>query len=161
MKHRIYVTITLLLLLGLPAHAEEAHFLKAIDGDSILVELHGVHTEVRLLGVDAPEYDQDPWGDKAKDFVRAFCLRGLLDLEYDLDKHDRYHRLLAYVWSNGEMLNLELARAGLAFPVYYKPNKKHLDALKAANAEAKAAACGFYAPGAEVVFPAKWRKEKR
>lgn len=152
------LTLILFYLFSSLAAAEEAHFLRAIDGDSILVEVRGLRQEVRLLCVDAPEHDQDPWGDKAREFVNAFCLRGLLDLEFDLDHNDRYNRLLAYVWQGGRMLNVELARAGLAFPAYYKPNRKHLAEIQAAAEEAKAAGSGFYAPDVSIVPPSKWRK---
>lgn len=159
---RILAFVLIALALATTATAEEAHFLKAIDGDSVLVEVNGIRVEVRLLCVDAPEHDQDPWGARAKAFVDEFCRSGgTLDLEYDLERHDRYNRLLAYVWQNGQMLNLELARAGLGFPVYYKPNKKHLDQIKDASAEAEAAQRGFFAPGVEIMLPAKWRKNKR
>jgi len=54
---RIFVLLPILLL-AVPAMAEEAHVLKVIDGDSMRIELRGLELNLRLLGIDAPEYNQ-------------------------------------------------------------------------------------------------------
>ena len=70
MKNNLIVAV-LILLLAVPALAEEAHVLKVIDGDSMRIELRGIQVDLRLLGVDAPEWDAKG-GPEAKAFVEAW-----------------------------------------------------------------------------------------
>jgi micrococcal nuclease len=149
-------------LLPVRAWAEEAHVLKIIDGDSLLVEVRGLRTQVRLIGVDAPEHDQEPWGDRAKEFVVAFLQRGgPVNLEYDRDKFGPYNRLLAYVWLDGKMLNEELAARGLAWAKQYGSRPKYWERLKKAMAEAKAAGVGIWSAHPRVPPAWKHRAEQR
>jgi predicted permease len=71
---------------------------------------------VRLLLIDTPELDQGPFGEVAK-----VALEGLLpvgeqvELETDVDTHDQYDRLLAYLYlSDGRMVNEVLLEMGVA-----------------------------------------------
>ena len=161
MKRYVYPLLILLCLAAAArAGAEEAQFLQPRDADSFLVEMRGLRTQVRLIGVDAPEHGQE-WGEKASEFTRRFCLQGPLELEYDLDHYDRYNRLLCYVWANGRMLNLEPVRAGLALPAYYRPNGKHRAQFEQAAADAKLARSGFWAQGGLRLTPKAFRQAKK
>ena len=66
-----FVALFFFLLLAIPASAEEAHVLRVIDGDSLRIELRGLEMDLRLLGIDAPEWNT-PGGPKAKAFVQAW-----------------------------------------------------------------------------------------
>jgi micrococcal nuclease len=77
---RLFIALAMVLALAFPALAEEAHVLEVLDGDSLLVEVRGLRAQVRLLGIDTPEYSQE-WGQQARDFSLAFCTRGPGDLE--------------------------------------------------------------------------------
>ncbi len=66
-------------------------------------------------------------GEKSTRFVRALVKPGdRVRMEFDVEKRDRYGRLLAYVYlSNGKMLNEEIVRAGYASLLTYPPNVKY------------------------------------
>jgi len=148
------------LLFALPAWAEQAHVLKVRDGDSVLIEVHGIRTDARLIGIDAPEWKQE-YGKEAKAFAVNFCSRGPVTLEYDMNRYGPFNRLQVYIWKDGKMLNAEIVRAGLALASPYKSNKKHKANLKKAQAEAKAAKTGFWAKGGLNQTPAQFRKKHR
>ncbi len=84
------------------------------DGDSVRVSLGGQQLEVRLAGIDAPEYQQ-PFGEQAKQALvnlvsdRAVKLVG--------QEKDRYGRTLALLVRAEDDLdiNAELVRQGAAW----------------------------------------------
>ena len=155
---RLFLALALVLSLAFPALAEEAHVLEVLDGDSLLVEVRGLRAQVRLLGIDAPEYSQE-WGEQAKAFSLAFCTRGPVDLEYGKEKFDRYNRILAFVWKDGQMLNDELLKNGLAVTYMLKTRDKYVALLHAHEAQARQAKAGFWAQGGLAKTPHDWRKE--
>ena len=150
----------LFILLAVPslAHAENVRFLRLIDGDSILVEYHGYSQEVRLIGIDAPEWGQE-YGTQAKAHAMNFCFGYSLRLEFDKDRKDRYGRLLAYVYCGDKMLNAEMVRAGLAIAVKIKPNVKYSARLKKIEDKARAERRGFWLRGGLKMTPSQWRKK--
>lgn len=159
-----FTTLCLLFILlalpGLSPAAEKARFLNLIDGDSMLVEYKGRSQEVRLIGIDAPEWGQE-FGTQAKSYALSFCYGRALTLEFDVKRKDRYGRLLAYVYCDGKMLNEEMVRAGLALAVEYKPNIKHQDRLSRAQRRAESERRGFWLRGGLKETPAQWRKKHK
>ena len=134
MKNSIIIT-ALLLLLAIPANAEEAHVLRVIDGDSLRIELRGIEVQLRLLGVDAPEWNQ-PGGPEAKAFVEGWLAQGgTIDLEYDRKRYGKYGRLLAWVWRDGRLLQEDMVRAGHAEVKWISDKDKHYQRLIAAKIE--------------------------
>ena len=151
------LTILALLLLSAVAQAQEVTFIKIIDGDSLLVEAGGRSMQVRLIGVDAPEFRQ-PFGLEAKEFSLRFCFGHKLRLEFDKGRVDRYGRVLAYVYRGDRMLNEELVGAGLAVVIKIKPNTRHYSRLKAAERLASKQKRGFWKQGGLKMSPAQWRE---
>ncbi len=113
--------------------------------------------EVRLIGVDAPEFKQE-YGIKAKEFSLRFCHGHKLRLEFDKELVDRYGRVLAYVYKGDRMLNEDLVKAGLAIAIKIKPNTRHYTRLKGAERIAAAKKHGFWKQGGLRMTPAKWRR---
>ena len=140
--------------------ANTAKFLKARDGDSMLIEINNVRTDVRLIGVDAPEWKQE-YGKQAKAFTTAFCSGDMITLEFDKSRYGPFNRLQAYVWKGGKMLNTELVRAGLALASPYRDNLRYRDDIHAAQKEAEAAKVGFWANGGLEKTPREYRRDKR
>jgi micrococcal nuclease len=124
----------LILFLAVPAQAEEAYVLRVIDGDSLRIELRGLEMDLRLLGVDAPEWDT-PGGPKAKEFVQAWVDKagGVIDLEFDRHRYGKYGRLLAWVWHDGHLLQEDMIHAGHAEIRWLKKDNKHYSRLAAAK----------------------------
>lgn len=120
---------------------------KVPDGDSLNVRLDGGKRErVRLIGVNAPELDQRPWGERARRFTRSMVLERRVVIEPGAEPRDKYGRLLAYVFIDGRMLNEELLRNGLAVRLTVPPNTRYTERLAAAEQAARAAVIGIWHP---------------
>lgn len=128
--------------------AEDSYAIsRVVDGDTIIV---APNTRVRLLGIDTPEtvrpeHPVEPFGPEATAFTRRFLADGTARLTFDRERFDRFGRHLAYVWVDGQLLNEELLRAGLArwepqFN-YAEPMKRR---FKAAQREAQDAQRGVW-----------------
>jgi micrococcal nuclease len=122
-----------------------------IDGDTIQLADGRL---VRYIGIDAPEVrrrageewveDPEPFGREATAFNRRLVEGRRVQLELDVQTHDRFGRLLAYVYVGGAMANEELLRAGYAQPLTIPPNIRHAERFRAAAAEARAHGRGFW-----------------
>jgi len=83
-----------------------------------------------LLGVDTPE-TVDPrkpvqcFGPEASAFTKSRLQGRRVTLERDVETHDRYGRLLAYVVVDGRRFNDELLRDGYARLLVIAPNGSH------------------------------------
>ena len=91
---------------------------RVVDGDTLLLA-NGAR--VRLFGADTPEtvkpnHPVELFGPEATEFTRRFVAQagGVVRLQFDRQRLDRYGRFLAYVFDGQRMLNEELIRAGLA-----------------------------------------------
>ena len=115
-----------------PPERQPATLVRVVDGDTIRARVDGVEERVRYIGIDTPERDQ-------RCFVAATNANeellddGPLRLEFDVERRDRYGRLLAYVYAGKTFVNLELVRAGMADPVVFEPNHRHAILFKAAG----------------------------
>jgi len=63
------------------------------DGDSITVLIDNRREKVRLIGIDAPELDQVPWGVQAMDALRGLVDSKTVRLETDITIRDQYMRI--------------------------------------------------------------------
>ena len=97
---------------------------RVVDGDTILVE--GLGT-VRYLWIDTPElhHPRKPLQRLAREARRANAR--LVDgrwvqLVTDRERRDKYGRLLAYVYVDGQMANAELVCQGMARTLPFWPN---------------------------------------
>ncbi|OHB67367.1 MAG: hypothetical protein A2V70_06545 [Planctomycetes bacterium RBG_13_63_9] len=122
---------------------------RVIDGDTLLL---ANRCRVRLIGADTPEtvkpnHPVEPWGPEATRFTKAFVAGGEVRLEYDGPRHDKYERLLAYVWVGEKMLNEELIRAGLARARTEYPYASTIKArFRDVETQARSAGRGIWSP---------------
>lgn len=118
---------------------------KVIDGDTIDIDLNGVSTRIRLIGVDTPE-SVDPrkpvqcFAKEASNFTKDTLEGKLVYLEEDKSQgnKDKYNRLLRYIFlEDGTNLNQVLIEKGYAneytYNVPYKYQKEFKDAQKFAQ----------------------------
>ncbi len=104
-----------------PLSAQENDFwgkvLKVRDGDSLVIAKGSRKYEIRLYGIDAPEYGQSG-GREARLWVKRNVAGKLVYVR--VMNHDHYRRLVAIIISNGIMLNEALVDRGLAqvYPAY-------------------------------------------
>ncbi|MFQ6108511.1 MAG: thermonuclease family protein [Candidatus Aminicenantales bacterium] len=98
------------------------------DGDTIRVRFkNGLSRKVRLIGIDAPETGAKGEKERFKAFMAKrftfFHLFGKeVKISYDWEIEDKYQRLLAYVWTDGEdLFNTFLLREGFAKALQHIP----------------------------------------
>jgi len=125
---------------------------KAIDGDTISVIYKGNKESVRFLLVDTPEtahprLGAQPYGKEAKEFTKQVVENAdKLQLEFDIGQNrDKYGRLLAYVYADGEMVQKQLLKKGLARVAYiYDPNTRYVDIFTDIQKEAQKSGIGIW-----------------
>lgn len=143
--------------------------LHVIDGDTIVARIDSTVEHVRLIGIDTPESrpnrrselqaerthtDQKKilsMGHAATTHAQKLLPRGsAIKLEFDLDRRDRYQRLLAYVWrADGTMANEEIIRAGYAYLLTVPPNVRYRERFALAFSDAQAKRRGLWATSGE------------
>ena len=130
---------------------------KIIDGDSIIVYAKNKTIEVRLYGIDCPEYDQS-FAKQAKKFVKSKINEKKI-IVYPL-YHDSYGRLVAVISHGGIVLNGEVVGAGLAwvYPKYCK--KGFCRSWKKLESNAKRLGSGLW-HDTKPIPPWKWRRNKK
>ena len=117
------------------------------DGDTIVLT---DGKRVRYIGINSPEIDHDkqraqPFGYAARTFNKQMVLNRKVRLEFDLERHDRYGRLLAYIFLPEKIfLNEEMLQKGYAFFLFHKPNLKYNQRLLKAQQEAMKAKKGLW-----------------
>ena len=140
---------------------DEATVIRVIDGDTLVVDLDNEDVTVRLLNVDTPE-TKDPdkpvecLGPEATDFLKKALPAGsTVELEYDVEREDRYGRTLAGVYdAKDRLMNAEVARAGLGFPVTYGKNVKFRPPVDDAYQQARERKVGLYSTTIACTVPA-------
>jgi len=119
---------------------------RAVDGDTLKLE-NG--ERVRLIGIDTPEMHESAklyrdsqksgqnvaviqaLGKRAYNFTRDLVEGKRVRLEFDVEKRDKYKRLLAYVYlKDGTFVNAEIVKQGYASLMPYPPNIKYADNFK-------------------------------
>ena len=144
-----YLTLLSSMLFCGPSFGEEWLKVKqATDGDTILLS-DGRY--IRYIGINAPEIDYDnkkaePFGYKAKSLNKRLVLGKKVRLELDKEKHDKYGRLLAYVFTKeGIFANKRLIGQGYAYFLFLNPNVKYGRMLLNSQREAMSAKRGMWA----------------
>ena len=120
---------------------------KVYDGDTIILEND---QRVRLLGINTPEIESrhradEPGGKAAKTWLTEQIRDQKIYLEFDLEKRDKYKRLLAHVFLNdGTHINLELIKNGLAFVSIIPPNLRYANKFSRAQKQAEQNKIGLW-----------------
>ena len=116
---------------------------RAIDGDTIELE---TGEKVRLIGIDTPEAGQH-YGKEASNFTRKMVEGKQVQIIFDVQKKDRYNRLLAYVFlEDSTFLNAELLEQGYAKIATYPPNVKYVEEFRQLDQEARENVRGLWVP---------------
>ena len=133
--------------------------IKLDDGDSFEYDSLGI----RVLGMDTPEiahpehgFEEDQaFGREAATFT-ARIIKEAETISYLPFQPDRYDRMLAHVFIDGDLLSIKLIRAGLAYETvsHYGDNGFPKLAERISNAAAESETKDF-------IPPYKWRRENR
>jgi micrococcal nuclease len=149
-----------------PAHLAPATVERVSDGDTVVLRLaDGRRQRTRLLGIDAPESRENPkferenptrtpqdratilaLGRQATAFTeRLLPPDTVVGVEQDVEKRDRYDRLLAYLWlSDGSMVNVVIVREGYAQPFTKSPNVRYKALFRRCAEEAREQGRGLW-----------------
>ncbi len=157
-----YIIGLLIWASGGASAAEETLFqvTRVIDGDTIKL---ASGERVRLIGIDTPEkyYSAKLFrdakkrheeikairamGEKASAFTRSLCLGKKVRLEFDVQKQDRYRRVLAYVYlEDGTFVNARIIEEGYGQVMTIPPNVKYADYFLKLQREAREKKKGFW-----------------
>lgn len=129
---------------------------RVVDGDTIRVVINGVSTPVRIIGLNTPE-TVDPrktvecFGKEASAVAKTLLSGKQVTLEADPTQGDRdkYNRLIRYVFlADGTDYSKRMISDGYAYEYTYNTPYKYQKEYKQAQAEAKSAQRGLWAPNA-------------
>ena len=124
---------------------------KVTDGDTIRVRfVSGAVGPVRYIGIDTPETEPRDgrsvcFADRATEANARLVEGKEVRLVQDVERKDRYDRLLAYVFVGTTMVNEELVRGGFARPLTVPPNVRFAQRFRQLAEEARTANRGLWA----------------
>ncbi len=114
------------------------------DGDTIHVEMNGQDYKVRYIGMNAPEMNDRPWGEHAKEKNAELVEGTEVQLYKDVSETDKYGRLLRYVMIGDTFVNYELVRQGYAYSGTYPPDLSCSDYFREAQNAAEDEQAGLW-----------------
>lgn len=119
---------------------------RVVDGDTIEVARLGA---VRLIGIDTPEMNYDfgvpqPFAKEAKKRCERLVDGKEVSLQFDVQKRDKYGRVLAYVFVGDTFVNAELVKAGLAKAYHIPPNGRYRTRFRRLERQARDQSRGIW-----------------
>jgi micrococcal nuclease len=132
-----------------PPRSATAYVERAVDGDTIEVQLEGHREDVRYIGVDTPETVKPDtpvqcFGPQAHRSNARLVTHQRVRLVFGEERRDVYGRLLAYVYLGHRFVNAELARRGLARTLTIPPNDRFARRFKRLQTAAARAGRGLW-----------------
>jgi micrococcal nuclease len=125
---------------------------KVIDGDTVDVDFKGTIERIRLIGIDAPEMNDQ------RNVVECFAKEShsklselindkqvKLEQDNNLDNRDTYGRLLRYIYLDNKNINKQMIDEGYAFEYTYNKTYKYQTDFKAAEKSAREESRGLWA----------------
>lgn len=116
---------------------------RAVDGDTLVLENN---ERVRLIGIDTPEMHESnklerdarrsgqnveaikKLGRESYKFTKKLVEGKRVRLEFDVERYDKYKRILAYVYLEDQtFVNAKIVQEGYASLMTYPPNVKYAD----------------------------------
>lgn len=135
----------------------QARVVGVTDGDSLTVlDEHNQQHRVRLAEIDAPERGQ-PWGDRSRQSLAGLVFGKTVSVQQT--DTDRYGRVVARVFSDGQDVNRTMVEQGSAWAY-----RQYLtdETLIATEARARRERIGLWSMSdAQTVAPWEWRQGTR
>lgn len=102
---------------GIPAQVT-----RVVSGQTIEVIIDNQPVKVRLSGLDAPNWQNKPWGESAQQALIKLLTNNYqqtltqvtVTIETNLEQKDSYNRLSGYVWHEGKFINQQIIEQGYA-----------------------------------------------
>jgi micrococcal nuclease len=132
------------------------------DGDTVSIVVEKKKEKIRLIGIDAPETGQKPWGEKAKQYLESLISASgwRVKMEFDVEKRDQHGRILAYLWTtDGILINLVMVKNGYAMLYTFPPNVRYSDELRKGQKEARDRRLGIWGEEGLKERPGDYRRE--
>ena len=142
--------------------SSETRVIKVHDGDTVTLTIDGRMRKTRLIGIDAPEMSQRPWGRRAKEHLIGILDRSgwMVTVETDEVKQDKYDRPLVYLRTkDGGLINEQMAMDGYAVKFTIKPNEKYANLIKRAEQSARQEKKGIWGEKGLKEMPVKYREK--
>jgi len=128
-----------------------ARVIRIVDGDTIKVRVGGRAERLRYIGIDTPETKKPDtpvqcYGHEASDRNAKLVDGEQVRLRFDVERRDRFGRLLAYVYRvrDGLFVNAALVAGGYAQTLTIPPNVAHADLFRRLAREARQAGRGLW-----------------
>jgi micrococcal nuclease len=155
----ICFALLVVLFASISAHAQTlspATVVSTGDGDTLRVQRGNDRVTVRLACVDSPERKQ-PTGQEASARLKQLLPVGT-PVQLRVVDRDRYQRLVAEVFKNGQSVNLQMVRDGAAviYPEYFSSCQSSQKQYVQAQRSRKA----FWSQSSPVM-PWDWRRQNR
>ncbi len=163
----VFVALCLALFLFFSPDAQataeriEARVIAVHDGDTVTIVMHEREQRCRLIGIDAPETGQEPWGLRAKEHLRSLLKEQhwQVFVETGLEMIDKYDRLLVYLWTrDSQLINEQMLEDGYAVLFTYQPNRKYVDRFAKAQRTARQKKLGVWGPNGLKERPVDYKK---
>ncbi|MBK4729347.1 thermonuclease family protein [Oxynema sp. CENA135] len=109
----------------------------------------GFNPDVRAIGIEAPDLDQEPWGPAAQERLAELVGDRPVVLEFDVEREYCYRdrcRQLVYLWQDGTLINERLVKEGYVLASARSPNTKYADRLERAQQWARLMGLGIWNP---------------
>ncbi|MEL6580002.1 MAG: thermonuclease family protein [Cyanobacteria bacterium J06621_12] len=153
MKTKILVVCCcLMLLLGCGTTSEAKNLYagkvtRVLSGQTVEVVLTGKSevVQVRLTGIDAPDWRQFPWGEAAKQKLADLVLEKAINLEAENLESDRYNRIRGHLWLDQTLVSQQLVKSGCALANDRYPHS-YSKLLRSAQEYARLMGLGIWNP---------------
>jgi micrococcal nuclease len=133
-----------------PKQFQTVQLVEAMDGDTAKFKIDGKVETVRFLLIDTPEthhpkLGKQPLGPEASAFTKNLLTHAhRITLEFNVEKSDKYGRMLAYVYADGKSVQEELLKRGLARVGYICESRRHLADFRKVENVAKTKHLGIW-----------------
>lgn len=119
---------------------------EVVDGDTIRTARYG---RVRYIGINTPELSADDpdvrrMAERARQTNERLVGGREVRLALDVQSHDRYGRLLAYVWVDRIFVNAWLVEQGYAQVMTVPPNVRYAERLRDLERKARREGRGLW-----------------
>jgi micrococcal nuclease len=127
----------------------------------------------RLIGIDAPDMGQEPWGKQAKQRLEELIgtpSKDDVSIEFDGTEADKFGRKFVYLWKDGQLLNEQLLKDGYVLANMRSPSSlsnpisgtKYRDRFLRGSQYARIMGVGIWNPAQPMrMSPSEFRKEER
>ncbi|MEM6610756.1 MAG: thermonuclease family protein [Cyanobacteria bacterium P01_C01_bin.72] len=87
---------------------------RVLSGQTVEIVLTGKSDvlRLRLIGVDAPDWRQSPWGEAAKQKLADLVWGKAISIEAESLESDRYNRIQGHLWLDQTLVSQQLVESG-------------------------------------------------